>query len=65
MPAAALPVPSATAARPAPPPPPSASIQKADRPDRSRESRAGVAAERAVVVAPEPHWTAAIDAATD
>ncbi|HVR64101.1 MAG TPA: hypothetical protein VMU50_19515 [Polyangia bacterium] len=40
-------------------------MQKAERSDSVRESWAISAADRASAVAPEPHWAAAIDAATD
>ena len=62
MPAVTPPVPS-SAARNAAPLPPSAS--ESDRPDRTREPRSKSIQDRFGAVAPEPHWTAAIDAATD
>jgi len=65
MPFATPSVPSATAARNAAPAPSAPLVQKAERSDSVRESWAISAADRASAVAPEPHWAAAIDAATD
>lgn len=59
MPVVTPSVPSSPAAQIPPP------VRETDRPDRAREPRSKSVAERAVAVTLEPHWTAAIDAATD